>query len=149
MPRMPPATHAPHHACPPAMHTLCHTHPLPCTPPPCMPPTTHTPWHAHPLTHMPPGTHAPWHTPCPNFVAGGNNIRRPIRFIAAQKRSCGKVMFSQVSVILFGGCPHVTITHNALGDGSPSHTYQTWNPPFLILTSGGRHWRHETYSPHY
>ena len=37
----------------------------------------------------------------------------------AQKLSCGKVMFSQVSVILFGRGSHVTITHDAFGHGYP------------------------------
>ena len=36
----------------------------------------------------------------------GNALRFfGFRFITAQKRSCGKVMFSQVSVILLGGVP--------------------------------------------
>ena len=66
----------------------------------------------------------------------------------ARKRSCGKVMFSQLSVILFERC--------ALGHGYPPITRHGtfshyWHlvvitgdmgpTPSLLLTSGGHHWR--------
>ena len=62
-----------------------------------------------------------------------------------RKRSCGKVIFSQVSLILFTGCPHVMTTHDALGHGYPLDTrHGTYPPPLplpslLLPTSDGHH----------
>ena len=55
----------------------------------------------------------------------------------ARKRSCRKVMFSKVSVILFRRGPQMTIAHDALGHGylPLPHTLS------LLLTSGGHHLR--------
>ena len=69
--------------------------------------------------------------------------RKPI--ITVRKQSCRKVMFSQVSVILFMGSPHVTITHDAFGHGyiPPSpHTLPLalYTILSLLPTSGGHHW---------
>ena len=42
-------------------------------------------------------------------------IRKPRHsFITSRQRSCGKVIFSLMSVYLVTGGPHMTITHNAL-----------------------------------
>ena len=63
MPHMPPLPHIPPPYIP-AMHTPCHTCPLP-----CMLSTMHTPCHACPLPCMPPATHAPCHACSPSTHA--------------------------------------------------------------------------------
>ena len=62
-----------------------------------------------------------------------------MQIFAPRKRSCGKVMFSRVSVCHCVGGPHVTITHNPMDltvqDSPPppssnpsSLRHQTWRP---------------------
>ena len=62
--------------------------------------------------------------------------------ITARKRSCGKVMFSQVSVCYSvqwgeGLVPRWDLVPTLTPDMGPGYLL----PPPLLLTSGGHHWR--------
>ena len=80
-----------------------------------------------------------------------------IQFVTARKRSCEKVMFSQMSVNLLGrGGPHATSTHDALKPTPPpfppipdmppppdtdilwSSQERTYQPPPVLTSSGGQ-----------
>ena len=71
--------------------------------------------------------------------------------ITARKRSCGKVMFSHVSVChSVQGDPMwpLPMMYWDMGTPPPAPRYQTWvvitgnmGPTSLLLTSGGHHWR--------
>ena len=55
-------------------------------------------------------------------------------FFTARQRSCGKVMFSVVSVIMFRKGPHATITHDPQPPASP---YRDLRGPYCTLTHLG------------
>ena len=76
-------------------------------------------------------------------------LAKDVRVITVHQQSCGKVIFSQVSFILFrwrgSTCD---ITHDSL-DLTVQGPLQTWtwgtplgpSPGQLLATSGGHHWR--------